>query len=575
MVVTGAEVARRVGWALDLTAELGVAMLATRYNDVDLRRVVAGVDVDGAKLPSNGYVAARRLGMKCPDDDRLYLPDRFRRTVEEQVMRRLRQAAWLSGVVDGLIATWPKDARRRTDEEWRALRAVLPPDVDKVTIRNRTRQIANYIETHGTLPAGLLDLEPVATFGVSLLLSAADHQLVTMKRDSDHRLTLRVKLPMVARPLSRGDWSWLELPVALPQHIPANATLHNPTLRLADGRVRVDLPWSSTAPRISRNDHVRSLGYDWGVNTLITASVAALDAGGIHSEGRPLTFHADGATAKVHRLRKQREVLSAKVAQIDRLLTGKPDAALAARRDQCQTEIDFVSRRQTNLNHAIAWAGARWLVDHALASGATAIYGEDLRTMESRGMGRVVNSRCANAVRSELVSAAAHLGERAGLAVVSVPAPGTSANCPRCLSPLRHVKAPNDHTPGHKWALCSTCSLSADRDHAASQRVASRGLAAQNSVFQNRSSGRLECRKAVDVPITPFSLLHRVRLTNPAPATSELTSPKSQRPAGPHPTRRKASEMRAKISQRATCRGFPRSVRATPVASARAVACGI
>ena len=572
--MSGTEVAQRVGLALDLTAELGGQMLAAHYNAADLQWMAAGVDADGTKLPSNGHAAARQLGMRCPNNDSLYLPDRFRRTVEEQVMRRLRQAAWLSGVVDGLIATWPKGARKRTDEEWRALHAALPPDVDKVTIRNRTRQIAKYVVANGILPDGLFALEPVASFGVSLLLSAADHQLVTVKRDSGHRLTLRVKLPMVARPASRNDWSWLELPIAIPQHIPADVILHSPTLRLVDGRVRVDLPWSASAPVISRNGHTRALGYDWGVNTLITASVATLDADGIHAEWRSLTFHADGAVAKVHRLRRQREVLQAKVAQIDRLMTGRPDAALAARREQRQAESASISRRQTNLNRAIAWAGARWLVGHALAAGTTAIYGEDLRTMESRGMGRVINSRCTNAVRSELVAATHHLGRRAGIAVVSVPAPGTSAKCPRCLSLLQHVKAPNNHAPGHKWALCSTCSLSADRDHAASQRVVSRGLAAQDSVFQSRSSGRLECRKTVDVPITPFSLFHRVRSTSPAPATSGVNPLTSQRPAGPHPTRRTASEMRAKISQRATCRGFPRSVRATPVACTRVVACG-
>ena len=48
----------------------------------------------------------------------------------------------------------------------------MPDAVDKVTIRNRTRQIASYLKDGGHLPAGLCDIEPEASFGATLLWTA-------------------------------------------------------------------------------------------------------------------------------------------------------------------------------------------------------------------------------------------------------------------------------------------------------------------------------------------------------------------------------------------------------------------
>jgi hypothetical protein len=60
-----------------------------------------------------------------------------------------------------------------------------------------------------------------------------------------------------------------------------------------------------------------------------------------------------------------------------------------------------------------------------------------------------------------------HLAAEAGIAVVTVPARGTSKHCPRCLVPLRHRKAPDRATaPGWTWALCPdpVCGWQGDRD---------------------------------------------------------------------------------------------------------------
>ena len=158
-----------------------------------------------------------------------------------------------------------------------------------------------------------------------------------------------------------------------------------------------------------------------------------------------------------------------------------------------------MSARQRHLNSALAWAGARWVVDQATANRAIIIYAGDLSSMEGPGLGRKANTNVANMTRSELLDAVRHLAHRAGIAAVTVPARGTSADCPRCLAKLGHCPCPDRRSEtGHKWAVCPSCGLSAGRDHAAAERICSRGLAAQDRVFLNRSRGGLESRTAVD-----------------------------------------------------------------------------
>ncbi|MFF1398582.1 hypothetical protein ACFVZD_32825 [Streptomyces sp. NPDC058287] len=113
-------------------------------------------------------------------------------------------------------------------------------------------------------------------------------------------------------------------------------------------------------------------------------------------------------------------------------------------------EIRAVSERRSNLNQALARAAARWAVDQAIAAGATVIYLEDLRSMQAGGMGRTMNTRLSQTVRGQIADRVRHLAADAGIAVVTVPARGTSKYCPQCLTPLRHRKTPG---PAHHTGL--------------------------------------------------------------------------------------------------------------------------
>jgi hypothetical protein len=411
-------------------------------------------------------------------------------------------------VVQAIVGSWPADPSRRTDAEWAALRGRLPHGVGNAELRIRTRQVRAFTTDHdGPLPACLTELEaPPRTSGV-IPLAAADKQLVTIQRTGTHAAVLRVQLPLTGRPTSPTGWAWHAIQLALPEHVPACASLCVPTLRLVEGRVRVDLPWRIPAPSVPRADHTVALGLDWGVNTLLTGTVGKLadtpTGTRVVTDGRMLRFAATGISAKLHRLRGNREQVAARRDNYARLLGGLPEDApgrmtLTAKHALLVVEHQRVCARIRRLNHALAWAAARWAVDQASALGASVIFVEDLATLEARRR-RKGNARLAGQVRGTVVQAVRYLAAKAGIATITIPARGTSRTCPRCGKPLHHAPAP-DRTGerGWKWATCPGCGLASDRDHAAAERIIARGLLAQAYVQTDPKTGRHTIETTMD-----------------------------------------------------------------------------
>jgi Putative transposase DNA-binding domain len=250
-----------------------------------------------------------------------------------------------------------------------------------------------------------------------------------------------------------------------------------------------------------------------------------------------LRFDAAGVSAKLVRLRGHREQLKTKLDHLTRLRDGRPgtaDPALTTKLVTLDAEHAAVCARIRHLNQALAWSAARWLVDHAVGAGATVLYVEDLATLEAGGWSRSLNRRLSGQVRGTVFTAVAHLAAKAGIAVVTVPARGTSSGCPRCGNPVRHVKAPDRTTAGYRWSTC-TCGLSMDRDHAAAQRIAARGPANQITTRRNRD-GAASIRTPTDTPIHP----RRV------PKAAAVTRVPDRRKSGP--TRKRADDRSAKTS---------------------------
>ncbi|MEV6586450.1 zinc ribbon domain-containing protein [Streptomyces acidicola] len=500
---------QRVSFLAGLCADLTRQSVAARWNEGSLDVLAAGVDGRGERLPSKGWMALRRLGWSqaVAPAAWVYVSDRVRRAAEEYAARTLRLAVHRRTLVAAILATWPADPRRRTEAEWAALRAALPAGVGRAEIRNRTRQVSAYLREHGRLPAGLCELEGPPEVAGLVLLAAMDRQQVTLQRVDAVTARLRVKLPLCPAPASGRDWAWHVIDIRLPRTVAADAVLHTPTLRPAGGRIAVDLPHSRPAPPVKASGHRVAVGFDWGVNTLLTGTVGRLSGQGetarVVTDGRPLIFDATVISAKLHRLRGHREHLAAKRDHYRHLADnlGAPHRSWAGLLDRTavlEVEHERVCARIRHLNQALAWSAARWAVDQTAALGATAIYLEDLATLEARGRRRG-NARLSGQVRGTVAEAIRHLAAKAGISVVTVPARGTSARCPGCLNPLGHHPAPDRLAErGWAWAHCTRCGLSLDRDHAAARRIVARGLLAQAHTVTERATGIRTIRTTVE-----------------------------------------------------------------------------
>ncbi|WP_371572165.1 zinc ribbon domain-containing protein [Streptomyces sp. NBC_01314] len=545
-LLSAAVLAERVGWAADLVSGMVAALLAEHWNAADVDVLAAGEDAAGRPLPSNAWMALRRLGWTAGPAGGIRVNDRIVRIAQEAAGRTLRAAKWRADLTAGVLATWPADPARRTPKEWDRVRAAVPGGeyLPSSVIKGRTRQITAFVKQHGRMPVNVFEVEAAPRIARMLLLSACDQQQATLERaDEPGRALLRLQLPTRPDPRSYKDWTWISCPLSLPPTVPAGAVLHLPTLRIHRGRVRADLAYTHAVPRTQRSGHAVALGVDWGLNTLLSAGAARLHADGtITALGGGGMFRAAGVLAKQHRLRRQGEQLHTKAGHYQRLIAEDEQHALTARHQVLAEEIRHVSGRRSNLNDALARAGARWAVDQALAAGASLIYVEDLRSMEARGMGRTMNTRLSQAVRGQIVDRMRHLAAETGIAVVTVPARNTSKHCPQCLEVLRHRKAPDRPTiAGWKWALCGSCGWQGDRDAGAWKRIAARGLTHQTKTVTDRTTGAMAIRTVTDkleagAVITPAPKTSRTDRSKTGPTRHRTTRPTPRRRRTPSPT---------------------------------------
>jgi len=503
--VGGRLLTARCGWLTALTGRMASGVVAGHWSAADLGLLASGRSVDGRVLPVKGWMALRRLGWTAVPGGGVYVSDRVRRVVEEQAARMLRAAVYRRSVVAAVLGCWPADPGRRTDAEWQALRAVLPAGVTGAEVRNRTRQVHGHLRVHGVLPVDLVEVEGPPPEAPEVLLAAADRQLVTLDRVSDTQAVLRVQLPLTPTPTGRRDWAVHTIPVTLPPNVPAAARLCTPTLRVVGHRVRLDLPFTITVETARAVGHRVAVGVDWGVNTLLTATVGRLNNGRVAADGRMLRYDATVISAKLHRLRRHRETLATKREHYARLAgPACPDRHRQQLRDlhaRVDAEHARVCARIRHLNHALAWSAARWTVEQAVAVGASVVYLEDLTTLEARGR-RAGNVRLSGQVRGRVAANIRHLAAKAGIAAVTVPARGTSKHCPRCgagSSVLHHAPAPDRvGERGWKWAVCRRCGLSGDRDWAAAERIVARGLLGQVHTRTDRTTGHRHIQTIVE-----------------------------------------------------------------------------
>jgi hypothetical protein len=151
-----AVVAQRVAWCGDLVGGMVTDVLAARWNAPDVGQLASGVDAGEQPLPSNAWMALRRLGWTAKPAEGVKANDRVVRMAQKQAGRTLRSVHWRADVVAGILRTWPADPERRTPAEWEAVRHAIDGgrELPDNVIKARTRQIARFLKAEGRLPAG-------------------------------------------------------------------------------------------------------------------------------------------------------------------------------------------------------------------------------------------------------------------------------------------------------------------------------------------------------------------------------------------------------------------------------------
>jgi hypothetical protein len=565
--LSAAVVAERAGWCAALVQGMAGRLTAGHWNLAGLEALASGQDGAGRPLPAQAWMALRRLGWAAAPPDEIRVNDRVARMAQEQAGRLLRSALWRDALTTAVAGAWPADPAKRTPQEWDAVRTAAPGGerLPSPVIRARTRQVARYLQGHGRLPAGVTELEAPPRVPALLILAAVDRQQASLERhETDpRRALLRLQLPLRPDPRTYLDWSWVAVPLLLPPTVPAAATLHLPALRPAGGRVLADVAFTQQVPPARRAGHTIALGIDWGLNTMLSAGACRLRPDGtIAALGAGAQYRANGVLAKAHRLRRQGEHLHAKLSQHERLAAWRDDHPLTAKAGILRDEARHVAGRRSHLNDALAWSAARWAADQAIAAGASVIFTEDLRSMEARGMGKTLNTRLSQAVRGQILDKLRHICAEHGIAVVTVPARGTSRNCPRCLAPLRHCKSPDQPgVPGWKWARCPGCGWQGDRDTGAWMRIAARGLAHQARTAVDRASGTMAVPRVDDALearaiVAPYASGRDRSKSGPTPRRNTSRRAPRRRTAPPTPPPGGAQRPGGRVT---TARQLPRA----------------
>ncbi|KAF0966320.1 hypothetical protein MLGJGCBP_00509 [Rhodococcus sp. T7] len=481
-----------------------------------------------------GHVAAARLGWNPHYPDGIYVPSRVSRVVTAQVMATLRTLAYRDTAITALSA--------RFDPSTGTLAPPTEPG-DWVPLgfaRGVRRQlVARARRTDGAQPKRLriTDVQGPPQTSAMARLSAADRQLAQLTA-ADRELVLTVKLPISPTPAGRAQWRGVRLTATIPAHLHGRAITdwHLPTLVLD----RKGLLWRCAATELVPAGDLGSatvaVGVDWSPSTLGAAAITTENSDGLLSDYLGWTYDDRGLGTKLARLQTEGQILHRKAARLEKLAATAPPKVRA----QLEEKIAILNEHRTavgvkrgKINRELGFHFARQVTDYTATAGAQVIAVEDLTTLETRGHGRVNNNRAAQSARRKAVAALTHTAAGVGVAVVTVPARGSSAQCPGCDEPLARPG-------GYHTAWCPGCRVGGNRDHIAGVNLAKRALLGKNKVARRRGqlpairvAEHAPVRKSRDKtsPTPPRPRHRRVRHSIPTTTPRVGVTPKQHDPA--------------------------------------------
>jgi transposase len=242
----------------------------------------------------------------------------------------------------------------------------------------------------------------------------------------------------------------------------------------------------------------RVLGWDWGVRTLVTATV--LDVNG-NQVAPPLFLDSGSLDGKQAHTRRHIDRLKAKVARLkssrDSFPEGDPRREPAVGKlAVLRREIACCWRKYGARNRDLAHLGANILLLLATVWEVELIAGESLKSLKTTGRGRSARGRWVHwrnnsQIRGELWRCLRYKCFLSGIRLEWQQPKDTSHTCPRCGMPAQTYASPSHLTTpvdAGAWLNCTACGWNGARDYAAAVNIARLGIA---FIEQRLQTGRI------------------------------------------------------------------------------------
>ncbi len=411
--------------------------------------------------------------------------------------------------------------RKQITEAIKTLQKTLgDDDTAFVNLQNVVEQACNHFLLHGAFPACYEEMQAIPLLKVGLLTYAGDDGAA---KGQSYRLafdlqaqtaSLRLRFPDEA-----GRWQWrqdpirLSLPACVLERLKAGEPLA-PTLRelvkpdgsrLAVLDVIVQVKQATLA---DWSQVERVLGFDWGVNTLVTATVLQHNSADPEHPiqiSRPLFLNTGGLDG--HQARTRRQIDQLKAAR-DRLAADDPGRA------RYEEEIRRGFRLYEARNRELAHLAANLLLLFASVWGCSLICGERLSTLKATGRGRGVRGRWRNwrnntTIRADIWRIVRDISHLLGIRFRSETPDGTSHTCPHCGKPAHTYRSPSTQHRAEpvkwgRWLICAHCGYNADRDYCAALNIGRLGIAFLTSMQRTGSGTAFSVTEVVSVKPCPY-----------------------------------------------------------------------
>ena len=430
------------------------------------------------------------------------------RILRGQAERKKQFALILPMLEQGMIQ--PKTEAKRAGKNRKAIKQALTDlreansdGGNTVELQSLLEQACNFYLTHGCFPDTYEAMQAVPVLKAGILPYAGDDgptmgQAYRLSLDLDQNiLTLALRTPNELGVWVR-NWRDKMIQMALPEVVTARVTEGNmlaPSLREIiepDGTCYAVLDCIVEVPVAAQTDWEKMhtvLGFDWGVRTLVTASVIDLDG---HQVGHPFFLDTGPFDGRQARTRRQIDLLKAKVtrleAQRDRFPEDDPRRKSSVERlSVLRREIARCWRKYEARNQDVAHLAANVLLVLAVAFGCELMAGESLKSMKSTGRGRGAKGRWRNwrnnaQVRGKLWRVLRYKCFLAGVRLEWQQPRHTSHTCPRCGKSANTYTSPEHRSQINDWGawLCCSnpdCGWNGSRDYAASLNLARLGVA--------------------------------------------------------------------------------------------------